>query len=87
MGSFIQKGKADSTSLVGKGPGDPLIFSVNLLIPKLIVPWIICGVLWEQSSAGDNYIYIVHNDISTLTTIEPIKVDLEALAQAQWERP
>lgn len=81
VGSIIQKGKADSTSLVGKGPGDPLIFSLSLLLlPKLIVYLLICGVLVEQSSAGE---IIVQTDINTLSTIEPIKVDLEALAQAQ----
>lgn len=84
VGSIIQKGKADSTSLVGKGPGDPLIFSLNLIVPKLLVySLLICGVLVEQSSAGDLFIVIVQKDINTLTTIEPIKVDLEALAQAQ----
>lgn len=62
-----------------------LSFSLlHLLVPKLLVPSLICGVLVEQSSAGDLLIdFIVQNDISTLTTIEPIKVDLEALAQAQ----
>lgn len=83
VGSIILKGKADSTSLVGKGPGDPLIFSLNLIVPKLIVYLLICGVLVELCSAGDLFIVIVQNDINTLTTIEPIKVDLEALAQAQ----
>lgn len=83
LGSIIQKGKPDSTSLVGKGPGDQLINNVSLLIPKLIPPLVIGSILWEQSSAGEIFRCIVDYDMSTLTTIEPIKVDLEALAQAQ----
>jgi hypothetical protein len=75
VGGFLQKGKeADSTSLVGKGPG------VNLLVPTLLIPLLICGVLVEQSFAGDLLIDLVDYGI---TTREPIKVDLEALAQAQ----
>lgn len=83
LSSIIQEGKSDSTSLVGKGPGDQLIYNLSLLIPKQIPPLIIGYILWEQSSAGD-ILNIVNYDISR---IEPIKVDLEALAQAQWERP
>ena len=66
-----KQGKADSTSLVGKGPGDPLVVSlIHLQVPVLPL---IYGAL---------VIYV-----PDLTAIEPIKVDLEALAQAQWERP
>lgn len=78
-GSIIKKVKPDSTSLVGKGPGDQLMNNISLLIPKLLPPFLIGSILWAHSSAGDIFSCIVDYDMSTLTT----KVDLEALAQAQ----
>lgn len=82
VGSITERGKGSSISFVEKGPGDLLVVNqLHLLVPVLLFPCLISFA--ELCSVGDLLIYMCNNHINTLTTIEPIKVDLEALAQAQ----
>jgi len=85
LGSRI-KGTVKKEVPVEKVRGELLVETVvNVLMPKVVPALIIGYIVWEQTNSAMIYQSISEYTMSSLSTVKPIKKDLEEIARAATE--